>query len=84
MIVLIFSSIFAVFSSSYIFSPTPPLHFSSTFPILRGLECVLYSAYTHALSGCLSVPTNQPSLIMCVCVCVNISPKPPVFLSKAY
>ena len=59
MIVFIFSSIFAFFSNSCVFSPTPP-HFSPTFPIPRGSERVLYSAHTYALSGCTNVPTNRP------------------------
>ena len=38
MIVFIFSSIFSFFSNSCVFSPTPPPHFSPTFPILSGFE----------------------------------------------
>ena len=59
MIVFIFSSIFAFFSNSCVFSPTPP-YFSPTFPIPRGSERVLYSAHTYALSACTNVPTNRP------------------------
>ena len=59
MIVFIFSSIFAFFSNSCVFSPTSP-QFSPTFPIPRGSERVLYSAHTYALSGCTNVPTNRP------------------------
>ena len=59
MIVFIFSSIFAFFSNSCVFSPTPP-HFFPTFPILRCSERVLYSAHKYALSGYTNVPTNRP------------------------
>ena len=62
MIVFVFSSNFAFFSNSCVFSTTPP-HFSPTFPIpraARDLERVLYSAHTYTLSGCTNVPTNRP------------------------
>ena len=42
----------------FIFSNPP--HFSPTFPILCGLERVLYSTHMYARSGCTHVPTNWP------------------------